>query len=108
MSVDRLTIEELSKIVAARRGGDPKESYTAKLLNRGVSQCGKKLGEEAVELVIAAMQGDRDAVRSEAADLLYHFVVLLSAAEVELEEVYSELGQRAGVSGHQEKAGRRY
>lgn len=106
MSVERLTIEELSRIVTARRGADPATSYTAKLLHGGVGQCAKKLGEEAVETVIASLAGDREAIRAEAADLVYHLVVLLAAADVDLEEVYAELGRREGVSGLAEKAGR--
>lgn len=106
MSRPRLTLEELAAIVAARRGADPAASYTARLFERGVAQCAKKLGEEGVELAIAAVQGDRDEVRAEAADLMYHLAVLLAAAGVGLEEVYAELGRREGVSGIAEKASR--
>ena len=107
MAVARLSIEELAAIVASRKGADPDSSYTAKLLNRGVGQCAKKLGEEAVETVIASLAGDRDAIRSEAADLIYHLVVLLEAADVDLEDIYVELGRREGTSGILEKASRR-
>ena len=107
MAVGRLSIEELSEIVKTRKGADPETSYTAKLLNRGVGQCAKKLGEEAVETVIASLAGDKKAIRAEAADLLYHLVVLLAAADVELEDIYAELGRREGTSGIVEKASRR-
>lgn len=107
MAVERLSIDELASIVATRKGADPDTSYTAKLLHRGVGQCAQKLGEEAVETVIAALSGERDAIRNEAADLLYHLVVLLAAADVDLEDVYAELGRREGTSGILEKASRR-
>lgn len=107
MAAARLTIEELSKIVAARKGADPTTSYTAKLLHRGVGQCAKKFGEEAVETVIASMSGDRKEITSEAADVIYHLVVLLAATDVDLEDVYAELGRREGTSGIAEKASRR-
>jgi len=107
MSVARLSIDELAQIVASRKGADPETSYTAKLLHRGVGQCAQKLGEEAVETVIASLAGERDAIRNEAADLLYHLVVLLAAADVDLEDVYAELGRREGTSGIVEKARRR-
>ncbi len=107
MAAARLSIEELSEIVKSRKGADPETSYTAKLLDRGVSQCAKKFGEEAVEAVIAAMQGDKQAIRSEAADVLYHLAVLLAAVDVDLEDVYAELGRREGTSGIVEKAGRK-
>jgi phosphoribosyl-ATP pyrophosphohydrolase len=106
LSGNKLTIEELLAVVASRRGGDVATSYTAKLLDGGVEKCAKKFGEEAVETVIAAVSGDRAALRAEAADMLYHFAVLLVAAGVELDEVYDELGRRQGVSGHDEKASR--
>jgi phosphoribosyl-ATP pyrophosphohydrolase len=106
MAAVRLSIEELAEIVKSRKGADPATSYTAKLFDRGVAQCAKKFGEEAVEMVIAAMQGDKQAIRSEAADVLYHLAVLLAAVDVDLEDVYAELGRREGTSGIVEKAGR--
>lgn len=107
MTVARLSIEELARIVESRRGADPDVSYTAKLLARGVGHCAKKVGEEGVEVAIAAVEGDREAIRAEAADLVYHLVVLLAATGVDLEDVYAELGRREGTSGMVEKAGRR-
>lgn len=107
MSEAKLTIDELAEVVAARRGADPASSYTAKLLDRGVEQCAKKFGEEAVETVIAAVSGDREALTAEAADVLYHFTVLLASSGVSLDDVYAELGRRGGVSGLDEKARRK-
>jgi len=106
MAVERLSIEELLTIVTSRKGADPSTSYTARLLHKGVHQCAKKFGEEAVETVIAAVEGDREAIRSEVADVLYHLAVLLAATDVDLEDVYAELGRREGVSGIAEKAAR--
>lgn len=106
MATARLSIEDLAAIVATRKGADPQSSYTAKLLNRGVSHCAKKFGEEAVEAVIAAVEGDRAALIGEVADVLYHLTVLLAASDVDLEDVYAELGRRKGTSGLVEKASR--
>ena len=100
----------LTRLVAtieARRGADPKTSHTAKLLARGTRKCAKKFGEEAVEAVIEAIRGDRAALAREGADVLYHFLVMLAAAGVTLDEVLAELERREGVSGVAEKAARR-
>ena len=107
MGDPRVTIEDLAATVAARRGESPDGSYTAQLLHRGTRQCAKKFGEEAIELVIAAAAGDRANLTEEAADVLYHFTVLLEASGVSLDEVYAELGRRRGVSGLAEKAARK-
>ncbi len=104
---DRIDLDELARIIARRAGEDPKDSYTASLLSRGVPHAAKKLGEEAVETAIAAVSGDREAVTAETADLLYHLVVLLAAAKVPLEDVYAELARRTVQSGHAEKAARK-
>ena len=100
------TIETLAGIVAARAGSGDPGSYTAKLAGSGAATCAKKLGEEAVETVIAAVSGDRDRIRSEAADLIYHLLVLLHVSDVPLSEVTGELGRRTGETGLQEKARR--
>ena len=100
------TLERLARTIEARRGGDPSASYTAKLLAGGPALAGKKLGEEAVETIIAAVGADPDAVASESADLLYHWLVLLSASGVSLEAVTEKLAAREGVSGLAEKAAR--
>ena len=100
------TLTDLEAIVAERAGVDPEDSYTAKLIGRGVAKCAQKLGEEAVETAIAAVQGDRNELRKEAADLLYHLLVVLRATNVELDAVLDELANRTGQSGLAEKAAR--
>ena len=108
-SLDRLAeaLQRLDDTVTARRGADPASSYTAQLLAGGVERAAKKLGEEAVETVIAAVQGDRDALAAESADLLYHWLVLLAAAGVSPNAVAARLTAREGRSGIEEKTSRR-
>lgn len=101
------TLKRLAATIESRRGADPSSSYTAKLLAGGPERAAKKLGEEAVETVIAAVQGDKDALASESADLLYHWLVVLAGAGVSTEAVAEKLAAREGVSGIEEKAGRR-
>lgn len=96
----------LSAVIESRKGGDPAASYTARLL-ADPSLAAKKLGEEAVETVIAAVQADKDALASESADLLYHWLVVMAASGVSLDEVAARLEAREGVSGHAEKAARK-
>ncbi|MDO8410856.1 MAG: phosphoribosyl-ATP diphosphatase [Phenylobacterium sp.] len=98
-------LTRLSAVIESRKGGDPAASYTARLLS-DPSLAAKKLGEEAVETVIAAVQDDADALAAESADLLYHWLVVLAAAGVPLDKVAAKLEAREGVSGHAEKAGR--
>lgn len=100
------TLSRLEATIAARRGADPESSYVAKLNARGVPKIAQKLGEEAVETVIAAMADDRPGLVGEAADLLFHLVVLLDAKGVPLAEVMAELDRREGTSGIAEKASR--
>ena len=100
-------LERLAATIEARRGADPASSWTAKLLAAGPERCAKKFGEEAVEAVIEAVAGDRARLTSEAADVLYHLLVMLAAREVTLAEVLAELERREGVSGVAEKAARR-
>ena len=99
-------LTRLSAVIESRKGGDPAASYTARLL-ADPSLAAKKLGEEAVETVIAAVQADKDALASESADLLYHWLVVMAGAGVSLDEVAERLEAREGVSGHAEKAGRK-
>lgn len=99
-------LNRLAGTVSSRRGGDPAASYTASLLARGPAKVAEKFGEEAVELVIAAVSEEEAAVTAEAADVLYHLLVLLAARDVPLDAVLAELERREGVSGHEEKAGR--
>lgn len=98
-------LTRLSAVIAARKHADPATSYTARLLAEP-ERAAKKLGEEAVETVIAAVQGDADALTAESADLLYHWLVVLAAAGVSLEAVAEKLAAREGVSGLDEKAAR--
>lgn len=104
----RLTavLERLAATIEARKGGDPSVSYTAKLLNDPVLAA-KKLGEEAVETVIAAVAKDPDALAAESADLLYHWLALMAAAGVSLDAVAEKLEAREGTSGIAEKASRK-
>jgi phosphoribosyl-ATP pyrophosphohydrolase len=104
--MSEFTIEDLAAIVAARAGSGDASSYTAKLIGQGISACAKKLGEEAVETVIAAVAEDRERLASEAADLLYHLMVLLQVGGVTFDEVKAELGRRTGQTGLEEKARR--
>ena len=101
---DALT--RLEQTIAARRGDDPSTSYTAKLLSGGPALVAKKLGEESVEAVIAAVQDDPDALAAESADLLYHWLVLLQACGVSTDAVAAKLEIREGRSGIDEKASR--
>ena len=99
-------LHRLAATIAARRDADPAESYTASLIARGPGKCAEKFGEEAVEAIVAAAQGDTAGLRAEAADVVYHLLVLLTAAGVDLSEVEDELARREGLSGHAEKAAR--
>ena len=98
-------IERLAVTIESRRGGDASTSYTAQLL-ADLDRAAKKMGEEAVETVIAAAQGDRDALTAESADLIYHWLVLIAAAGVSLDDVAAILEAREGTSGLKEKASR--
>lgn len=99
-------LARLAATIEARRAADPGASYTRSLLAAGVAACAKKFGEEATETVIAAAAGDAKALAREAADSLYHLMVLLAAAGVPASAVAAELTRREGVSGHAEKASR--
>lgn len=100
------TLADLSRIVTERAAASPEHSYTAKLLADGPARAAKKLGEEAVEAVIAAVEGDRDALKAEAADVLYHLLVVLQGGGVPLQDVMLELERRTAESGLAEKAAR--
>jgi phosphoribosyl-ATP pyrophosphohydrolase len=99
-------LERLAAVIAARKGGDADTSWTAQLLARGPEKCAEKFGEEAVEAIIAAVKGDKAALTAEAADVLYHLLVMCAARDVTLAHVLAELARREGVSGVAEKAGR--
>jgi phosphoribosyl-ATP pyrophosphohydrolase len=100
-------LARLSATIEARKGVDASTSWTAKLLAGGPPLIGKKLAEEAVETVIAAVQGDAEAVAAESADLIYHWLVLLAASGVSLDDVAARLAAREGQSGIAEKAARK-
>ncbi len=104
---DARVLERLFAVIESRRGGDQDESYTARLLDQGLSKAAQKLGEEAVETVIAALGEDDAALASESADLLYHLLVLWAARGLEPAEVWAALAAREGVSGLEEKASRK-
>ena len=101
-----MSLETLAATIAARKGADPETSWTAKLLSKGPEKCAEKFGEEAVEAIIEAVKGDRARLTSEAADVLYHLLVMLAARDVTLADVVAELDHREGTSGIAEKAGR--
>jgi phosphoribosyl-ATP pyrophosphohydrolase len=103
---DNFTLEELALLIDARAKATADQSYTRSLLEGGPAKIGKKLGEEAIEAVIAALQRDPVALRMEAADVLYHLMVLLQDGGVPLQDVIQELGRRTRQSGHEEKASR--
>lgn len=100
------TLQDLERIVAARAAAPPEESYTAKLIAGGPARAAKKLGEEAVEAAIAAVERDKPALVAEAADVLYHLLVVLAGSGVALEDVMAELERRTAQGGLAEKAAR--
>jgi phosphoribosyl-ATP pyrophosphohydrolase len=99
-------LETLARDVTAKASASPEESYTAKLISQGVLKCAKKFGEEAVELALASVSHDRIETIREAADVIYHFLVLLKAAGVSPDDVMAELKRREGMGGLAEKASR--
>lgn len=101
-----MSLSDLAKTIEARKGADPDSSWTAKLLAKGPEKCAEKFGEEAVEAIIEAIKGDRAKLTAEAADVLYHLLVMCAARDVTLAEIEAELARRAGQSGLEEKASR--
>jgi phosphoribosyl-ATP pyrophosphohydrolase len=101
------TIRDLERRVKERAQASPNASYTRKLIDQGVAQCARKLGEEAVEAALAAVSEDRQRLIAEAADLVYHLLVLLEARGIALAEVEAELAERTRQSGLEEKASRK-
>ncbi|MAW78793.1 MAG: phosphoribosyl-ATP diphosphatase [Parvularcula sp.] len=99
-------LQRLEATIAARKGADANTSYTASLLSGGALKCAKKFGEEAVEAALAAVSGDKKHLTAEAADVLYHLLVMLADQGVSLDEVAAALTAREGTSGHEEKAAR--
>lgn len=100
------TLDDLAALIKSRRDDSASTSYTKTLLDAGMPKIAKKFGEEAVETVIAAIEGDRPALVNEAADTLYHLLVMLEAGDVSLDDVLRELERRTSQSGLAEKAGR--
>jgi phosphoribosyl-ATP pyrophosphohydrolase len=100
------TLDSLAATIAARRGADPESSWTAKLLAKGPEKCAEKFGEEAIEAIIEAVKGDREKLTSEAADVLFHLLVMLASRDVALADVLAELDRRQGTSGLDEKTAR--
>ncbi|MBE7635807.1 phosphoribosyl-ATP diphosphatase [Sneathiella sp. P13V-1] len=107
MSETAEILDRLFETIAGRKSADPDSSYTAKLYAKGTSKIAQKVGEEGVELALAAVQNNRDEVISESADLFYHMFVLWADAGVEPSEIYAKLAEREGLSGLVEKASRK-
>ena len=99
-------LHRLAATIEARKSADPATSWTAKLLSQGPEKCAAKFGEEAVEAIIEAIKGDRERLTAEAADVLYHLLVMLAARDVTLDQLMAELERREGQSGIAEKAAR--
>lgn len=99
-------LDRLAATIAARRTADPDDSWTARLLAKGPEKCAEKFGEEAIEAIIEAVRGDRDRLTAEAADVIFHLLVMLAARDVTLADVQAELTRREGRSGLDEKAAR--
>lgn len=101
-----MTLDDLEQTIAARAAASPDDSWTAKLLAKGPEKCAEKFGEEAVEAIIEAVKNDREKLTSEAADVLFHLLVMLKSRDVALADVMAELARRQGQSGIAEKASR--
>ena len=101
------SLDDLAEIIERRAAASAQQSYTRSLLDRGAAYCARKFGEEAIELTVAAAAEDANAVRAEAADVLYHLMVLLRSRGVAFQSVVGELESRTRQSGHEEKAARR-
>lgn len=101
-----MTLDDLFATIEARKTADPSSSWTAQLLSKGPEKCAEKFGEEAVEAIIEAVKGDRSALTSEAADVIYHLMVMLAARDIAFADVLKELEKRRAQSGIAEKAAR--
>lgn len=102
-----MSLHRLAATIESRKGADPESSWTAKLLAKGPEKAAQKFGEEAVEAIVEAVKGDRDKLTAEAADALYHLLVMCAARDVTLADIEAELERREGRSGLDEKAARR-
>ena len=101
-----MSLYDLDKTIHSRKGADPESSWTAKLFSKGPEKCAEKFGEEAVEAIIEAVKGDREKLIGEAADSLYHLLVMCAARDVTLADIEAELDKRTSQSGIAEKASR--
>ena len=101
-----MVLDDLIQLIKSRKNGDANKSYTARLFNQGLEECCKKFGEESVELIIAALNKKDDNLKQEAADLIYHFFVLLELCNVDFEDILHVLKGRTNQSGLQEKSNR--
>ena len=101
-----MTLNALFHTIQSRKSADPSSSWTAQLFAKGPEKCAEKFGEEAIEAIIEAVKGDKAALTSEAADVLYHLMVMLAARDVTLDDVVDELAKRQSKSGIAEKASR--
>ncbi len=101
-----MTVRQLENTIIARKSADPSSSWTAQLLAKGPEKCAVKFGEEAIEAIIEAVKGDKQALISEAADVVYHLMVMLASRDVAFDDVLAELARRIGTSGIDEKARR--
>ena len=101
-----IVLDQLANVIYSRKNADPEISYTAQLLNDGISEIARKVGEEAVECVVSSFSSKKKELIDESADLLYHLLVLWTANEISPHEVWNEISRREGVSGILEKAGR--
>ena len=104
---DATVLDRLYEVILSRRGADPERSHTARLFQKGTPKIAQKLGEEAVETVIAGLGGEREALAAESADLIFHLLVLWAARDLAPEEVWRELERRRATSGIEEKASRK-
>ena len=105
--MSRFTVHDLAATIDARSASGGEASYTRKLLDKGTEHCAKKLGEEAVETVIASLGNDRDHLIAESADLIFHLLVLLKSRDISLQDVEAALARRTAMSGLEEKASRK-
>jgi phosphoribosyl-ATP pyrophosphohydrolase len=101
-----MTLQILEQTIIARKSADPSSSWTAKLLAKGPEKCAEKFGEEAIEAIIEAVKGDRQALTSEAADVIYHLMVMLASRDIAFNDVIDELSRRSSMSGIDEKSQR--
>ena len=99
-------LDRLAATIQSRKSADPDSSWTAKLLSKGPEKCAEKFGEEAIEAIIAAAKNDRENLTAEAADVLYHLLVMLASRDIPLSDVWAELDRRSAQSGLAEKASR--